>query len=61
MQDKTMTANARKILLVTASAFCLASAGAYLGNAAFKRGSEGSNERDPQTQSQEFQKSQPRP
>ncbi len=40
MQDKTMTANARKILLLTASAFCLSSAGAYLAAETFKSGNE---------------------
>lgn len=40
MQDKTMTVNARKILLLTASAFCLSSAGAYLVAETIKSGNE---------------------
>ncbi|HET7776502.1 MAG TPA: hypothetical protein VFK74_09050 [Azospira sp.] len=51
MQDKTMTANARKILLLTASAFCLSTAGAYLAGQAFKDGGERrSEERSQQSQ-----------
>lgn len=30
MQDKTMASNARNILLLTASAFCLSAAGGFL-------------------------------
>jgi hypothetical protein len=44
MQDKTMTANARKIMLVTASAFCLSSAGAFLAGEVIKGNSEGRSE-----------------
>lgn len=36
MQDKIMAANTRRILMVTASAFCLSSAGAYLAAQTFK-------------------------